>query len=160
FSNVYGRFDNDIDRMERVIPLFIRKISNDEDIVVYGPDKVLDFTYVDDCVEGVSRGIYALAEGRVSKQTINLAFGQGNSLIRMAELIGQATGVEPRMTVEPALVGEVTHYVADISRARELLGYRPRVSLEEGIRRTVQWNREWTEREQDGARVGGSTAFA
>ncbi|HYG46436.1 MAG TPA: NAD-dependent epimerase/dehydratase family protein [Allosphingosinicella sp.] len=160
FSNVYGRFDNDIERMERVIPLFIRKISNDEDIVVYGPEKVLDFTYVDDCVEGVSRGIYALAEGRVSKQTINLAFGQGNSLIRMAELIGEATGVKPRMTVEPALVGEVTHYVADIRRARELLGYQPRVSLDEGIRRTVAWNREWAAREQEGALVGGSTAFA
>jgi UDP-glucose 4-epimerase len=160
FSNVYGRFDNDIERMERVIPLFIRKISNDEDIVVYGPEKVLDFTYVDDCIEGVSRGIYALAAGKVSKQTINLAFGQGNSLIRMAELIGEATGVTPRMTVEPALIGEVTHYVADISRARELLGYQPKVSLDEGIRRTVAWNREWAEREQEGAAVGGSTAFA
>lgn len=160
FSNVYGRFDNDIERMERVIPLFIRKISNDEDIVVYGPEKVLDFTYVDDCIEGVSRGIYALAAGQVSKQTINLAFGQGNSLIRMAELIGEATGVAPRMTVEPALVGEVTHYVADISRARELLGYEPKVSLDEGIRRTVAWNREWALREQGRARDVGSPAFA
>jgi UDP-glucuronate 4-epimerase len=64
------------------------------------------------------------------------------------------------MTVEPALVGEVTHYVADISRARELLGYQPKVSLDEGIRRTVAWNREWAERKQEGDRVGGSTAFA
>lgn len=159
FSNVYGRFDNDIERMERVIPLFIRKISNGEDIVVYGPEKVLDFTYVDDCVDGVSRGIYALAAGKVSKQTINLAFGQGNSLIKMAELIGAAVEIEPRMTVEPAQVGEVTRYVADISRAQELLGYQPKVSLEEGIRRTVAWNREWAEREEGGA-GGGSAAFA
>ncbi len=129
--------------MERVIPLFIRKISNDEDIVVYGPDKVLDFTYVDDCVAGVSRGIYALAAGDVRNQSINLAFGLGNSLVRMAELIGDAVGVKPRMTVEPALVGEVTRYVADIRKANELLGYEPKVSLEEGIRRTVAWNREW-----------------
>ena len=121
---------------------------------------MLDFTYVDDCIEGVSRGIYALAAGKVSKQTINLAFGQGNSLIKMAELIGAAVGIEPRMTVEPALVGEVTHYVADISRARELLGYHPAISLDEGIRRTVAWNREWAGRDQGGARVGGSTAFA
>ncbi|MFL6845438.1 MAG: NAD-dependent epimerase/dehydratase family protein [Allosphingosinicella sp.] len=160
FSNVYGRFDNDIDRMERVIPLFIQKISSDEDIVVYGREKVLDFTYVDDCVEGVSRGIYALAAGKVSKQTINLAFGQGNSLIRMAELIGEAIGVKPRMTVEPSLVGEVTHYVADISRARDLLGYEPKVSLAEGIRRTVAWNREWTERTESGEVPAGRTAFA
>lgn len=160
FSNVYGRFDNDIERMERVIPLFIKKISSDEDIVVYGPEKVLDFTYVDDCVDGVSRGIYALAAGEVSNQTVNLAFGQGNSLVRMAELVGAAVGIEPRMTLEPALVGEVTRYVADIRKAQQLLGYQPEVSLDEGIRRTVAWNREWAEREESGVRAGGTTAFA
>lgn len=160
FSNVYGRFDNDIERMERVIPLFIRKIGNDEDIVVYGPEKVLDFTYVDDCVDGVSRGVYALAAGEISNQTVNLAFGQGNSLVRMAELVGAAVGIAPRMTLEPSLVGEVTRYVADISRAQELLGYQPKVSLDEGIRRTVAWNREWAAREQDKAAAPGRTAFA
>ena len=159
FSNVYGRFDNDIERMERVIPLFIRKISNNEDIIVYGPEKVLDFTYVDDCVDGITRGIHALAAGKVSNETINLAFGQGNSLVRMAELVGAAVGVEPRMTLQPALVGEVTRYVADIRKAQQLLGYQPKVSLDEGIERTVAWNREWAQR---GERVetGGSTAFA
>jgi nucleoside-diphosphate-sugar epimerase len=160
FSNVYGRFDNDIERMERVIPLFIRKISNDEDITVYGPEKVLDFTYVDDCVAGVSRGVYALAAGEVSNQTVNLAFGQGNSLVRMAELIGAAVGIEPRMTLEPSLVGEVTRYVADIRKAQELLGYQPKVSLEEGIRRTVAWNREWAERAESGETAPARTAFA
>src|SRR5204863_8291198 len=56
FSNVYGRFDNDLDRMERVIPLFVRRIASGEPITVYGRDKVLDFTYVDDCVRGVVGG--------------------------------------------------------------------------------------------------------
>src|SRR5271154_6045602 len=50
FSNVYGRFDNDLERMERVLPLFIRHISAGEAITVFGGnDKVLDFTYIDDC---------------------------------------------------------------------------------------------------------------
>jgi nucleoside-diphosphate-sugar epimerase len=53
FSNVYGRYDNDLARMERVIPLFIHKIKNGEPITVYGEDKVLDFTYIDDCVQGL-----------------------------------------------------------------------------------------------------------
>ncbi|MFQ5617240.1 MAG: NAD-dependent epimerase/dehydratase family protein, partial [Anaerolineales bacterium] len=43
FSNVYGRYDNDIERMERVIPLFVHKINNREQITIYGQDKVLDF---------------------------------------------------------------------------------------------------------------------
>ena len=145
FSNVYGRFDNDIERMERVIPLFIRRIARDEPITIYGESKVLDFTYVDDCVSGIAAGVYALNEGRVENQTINLAFGVGNTLVKMAEYIGKALGKEPKITLAPALLGEVTHYVADITKARELLGYNPLVPLEEGIARTVAWNKEWAE---------------
>jgi nucleoside-diphosphate-sugar epimerase len=149
FSNVYGRFDNDIDRMERVIPLFIKRIAAEEPITIYGESKVLDFTYVDDCVAGIAAGVYSLHEGRVSNQTINLAYGQGNTLVRMAELIGEALGKEPRITLAPSLLGEVTFYVADISKARELLGYEPKVPLDEGIPRTVQWNLEWAKQREE-----------
>ena len=64
FSNVYGRYDNDLHRMSRVLPLFIHSMARDEPITVFGgADKVLDFTYVDDCVDGISRGIEALVGG-------------------------------------------------------------------------------------------------
>ena len=68
FSNVYGRYDNDLWRMERVLPLFMHQLSRGEPITIYGGDeKVLDFTYVDDCVDGIARGVYALAEERVAQ---------------------------------------------------------------------------------------------
>ena len=143
FSNVYGRYDNDIERMERVIPLFIQKIGREEPITVYGEKKVLDFTFVDDCVDGIRRGINLLASGGDGNETINLACGEGNSLVDMAGFIGEALGIEPRMTIEPARVGEVTHYVADIAKARSMLGYAPTTTLKEGIRRSVEWQREW-----------------
>src|SRR3954452_6381372 len=79
FSNVYGRYDSDLWRMERVLPLFTHQLARSEGITIYGGDaKVLDFTYIDDCVDGIARGVYALAERRVRNQTVNLAFGQGN----------------------------------------------------------------------------------
>ncbi|MCA9923699.1 MAG: NAD-dependent epimerase/dehydratase family protein [Anaerolineales bacterium] len=143
FSNVYGRFDNDIERMLRVIPHFIREISRGNPITVYGREKVLDFTYIDDCVNGVFRGAELLVQGTVSNQTINLAYGQGNSLINMAAFIGEALGVAPNMTVEPSRVGEVTHYVADITKAGKLLGYEPTTTLKEGIRKAVAWSTDW-----------------
>jgi len=139
FSNVYGRYDVDIERMERVIPLFIRKIARGEPITVFGEKKVLDFTYVDDCVAGVYRGIELLAGSGEANQTINLAYGQGNSLVSLAEYIGEELGVAPNMTVEPSRVGEVTHYVANIGKARALLGYTPQMPLREGIHRAVAW---------------------
>ncbi|MCB8942462.1 MAG: NAD-dependent epimerase/dehydratase family protein [Ardenticatenaceae bacterium] len=143
FSNVYGRYDNDIERMERVIPLFIRKISNREPIVVYGEKKVLDFTYVDDCIAGVTTGMERLVNGEIGNHTINLAFGQGNSLVNMAKFIGEALGIEPDMTIEPARVGEVTHYVANVGKARALLDYDPQTSLRDGIHKGVAWSMDW-----------------
>ncbi len=143
FSNVYGRYDNDLERMSRVIPKFIRMISDNETITVYGKDKVLDFTYVDDCIAGVVKGLQLLTTEIKVNQTINLAYGRGNSLVSLAELIGDALGIEPQMQIEPSRVGEVTHYVANIGKARALLGYTPKVSLEEGIKRSVAWSTEW-----------------
>jgi len=143
FSNVYGRFDNDLHRMVRVLPLFTHAISRGEPITVYGgSDKTLDFTYVDDCVDGIVRGVEALVEGRVVNQTINLAYGRGNTLVHAAERIAAELGSEARMTLAPSLLGEVTHYVADLSKARELLGYDPKVSLDDGIAQSVAWFKE------------------
>ena len=78
-------------------------------------------------------------------QTINLAYGQGNTLVHVAERIAAELGVEPDMTIAPSLLGEVTHYVADLSKARGLLGYDPQVPLDEGIARAVAWFREHRE---------------
>ena len=144
FSNVYGRFDNDLQRMSRVIPLFIHQMSRRDQVTVYGGhEKVLDFTYVDDCVDGITRGVYALGDGRVANETINLAYGEGNTLVRAAELIASELDVEPQVVVAPSLLGEVTHYVADIRKARELLGWTPQTPLDQGIPKAVAWFREW-----------------
>jgi nucleoside-diphosphate-sugar epimerase len=141
FSNVYGRFDCDIDRLERVIPLFIARIAQDREITVYGPEKVLDFTYVDDCVDGVLRGIDGVVTGRMKRETINLAYGQGATLVDLVNLIGLALRKKPRVTYEPTRAGEVTRYVADLSKARALLGYQPRTPLTAGVPLAIDWQR-------------------
>jgi UDP-glucose 4-epimerase len=140
FSNVYGRYDNDLHRMVRVLPLFMHRLERGEPITVYGGrEKTLDFTYVDDCVEGIVRGVEALAEGRIANETINLAYGRGDNLVHAAHLIADRLGAEAEVMLAPSLTGEVTHYVADLSKASQLLGYEPKVSLEEGIPRAVDW---------------------
>lgn len=141
FSNVYGRFDCDLERMERVIPLFIRKIERDEPIVVFGRDKVLDFTYVDDCVQGVMKGIDALVERRVNAKTINVAYGQGSTLVDLVNLIGLVLRKKPIATYEPARAGEVTRYVADLTKARQLLGYWPETPLTAGVAKAIEWQK-------------------
>lgn len=142
FSNVYGRYDHDLERMERVIPLFLRRIARDEPIVVYGREKIFDFTYIDDCVIGVMRGIDAIVAGRVAMQTINLAYGQGSTLVDIVNILGLALNKTPKVTYEPPRVGEVTRYVADISKARKLLGYEPQYPISAGLPRYVEWSRK------------------
>lgn len=142
FSNVYGRYDSDGERMERAIPLFIHKIAHDEPLTVYGREKVLDFTYYADCIDGIARGVGRLLDGSVAKKTINLAYGEGNTLGALCEYIGECLGKTPRIDFQPARPGEVTHYVADIGQARTMLGYQPRTPLREGIRLAIEWQRE------------------
>jgi UDP-glucuronate 4-epimerase len=150
FSNVYGRYDNDLSRMVRVIPLFTHRLLHGKPITIYGgSDKTLDFTYIDDCVDGLARGVEALAAGTTVNETINLAYGQGNTLVRAAELIAAQLGIEPQIGFTPSLLGEVTHYVADIRKARDLLGWEPCVPLDDGIPRAVAWFREHPEHAAD-----------
>lgn len=141
FSNVYGRYDNDLKRLERVIPLFIDRIARGMPIVVYGKEKVLDFTYVDDCVRGVLAGIDALLSGRFCGETINLASGRGSCLVDVVNLVSLALRTEPSVRYEPTRSGEVTQYVADLSKARELLGYEPATLLSAGLPLAIQWQR-------------------
>lgn len=139
FSNVYGRYDNDMDRMERVIPLFIDLISRNIPIVVFGKEKVLDFTYVDDAARGVMAGVDALVAKRIQSETINLASGQGRTLEDVVNLISLALGMEASVTFEPTRAGEVTHYVADLTKARDILGYEPETPLTRGLPLALEW---------------------
>ncbi|MEZ4516750.1 MAG: NAD-dependent epimerase/dehydratase family protein [Chloroflexota bacterium] len=88
FNNVYGDYDTDIERMERVIPLFMQRI-NGATPSPYSARTKFSTSPVDDCVRGVYQGIELLAGNREVNQTINLAYGQGNSLITVAEYISE-----------------------------------------------------------------------
>lgn len=133
FSNVYGRFDDS----DRVIPLFIAQSANGEDLTVYGADKVLDFTYLDDCVDGVVRAIAQFP--KASGSTLNIATGEGYSLLELAETIDERTPNTSEIRVESSRNGEVKQFVADISKANQLLGYSPEYSLADGLTETIDW---------------------
>ena len=145
FSNVYGRYDNDLERLERAIWLFRRQILDGQRVTVYGEDKTLDFTYVDDAVDGLYRCLERLVAGdlAVVGETFNLARGEGRRLLDVVRLIGAALGHTPLIDIRPARAGEVTWYCADISKARERLGFTPCVGLVEGVARAMAWAAEW-----------------
>jgi len=141
FSNVYGRYDNDLARLERMLWIFARNVEEQQPVRVFGAEKMLDFTYVDDAVDGLWRCLDRLVAGdsRAVGETFNLACGEGNRLVDVAALIGRTLDQPVSLALEDSRPGEVLWYVADISKARERLGYVPKVSVHEGIPRALEW---------------------
>ena len=133
FSNVYGRYDNS----NRVVPLFIARAVRGQDLTVYGADKVLDFTYIDDCVSGITEVIESFE--KVQGTTLNIASGEGTSLLELARTVVDIVGANVDVHVESNRTGEVSRYVADTTRANKLIGYSPEYSFAEGIRETIEW---------------------
>lgn len=135
FSNVYGMYDES----ERVVPLFYRQAKAEETLTVFGADKRLDFTYIDDAVDGVCK---AIAQWEKAKnETYNLAYGQGTTIAHLAERMKELTGSTAPVTFTNARVGEVTHYIADISKAKRAFGYDPQTPFDRGIEKAVEWFR-------------------
>ncbi len=144
FSNVYGRFD-DINRTGRFLPILFTRIPKGETVVIYGAEKAYDFTYIDDAIDGTFRAVTRLASDAetVSGKAINLGTGAGTTLVEAARIVGEVAGVEPKLELKPARPGEISRYVADISRARALLGYEPHVSPATGIPEFYRWWHDW-----------------
>jgi UDP-glucose 4-epimerase len=144
FSNVYGRYD-DLARNNRFIPLLCDRIPRGEPITLFGPHKTFDFTYIDDAVDGVCRAIERLvdASGGVSGHAINLGTGQGTTLLEAARLVAAAAGVEPKLVFGQMQTGEISRYVADLTKAQALLGYAPEYPATAGIPLAYRWWRSW-----------------
>jgi nucleoside-diphosphate-sugar epimerase len=135
YSNVYGMYD----RSNRIVPLFIKRCSANEELTVFGGDKLLDFTYITDAVDGT---ILLLNKfDSVKNEVYNLASGKGTPLLELAELIKSETNSNSQIQVEPSRIGEVVKYIADISKIKAAIEYVPKVSVQEGIKRALEWYR-------------------
>jgi len=133
FSNAYGMYDES----DRVIPLFIRKCEKNESLTIFGKDKLLDFTFVDDVIKGIILTIEKFEE--VKNEVYNLAYGEGTTIIKVAELIKQNMRSNSETIIKENRTGEVVKYVADIEKARKNLGYSPTIGIEEGIKKSIEW---------------------
>lgn len=131
FSNVYGMYDDS----DRVIPLFIRQTLNNEDLTIYGKEKVLDFTYIDDTVDGILKCIEHFPE--VKNSVFNFASGKSVPIIEIAKYIIQGMDGKNSIIFRKNRAGEVVRSSIDISKAQQKLGYSPKTQIHEGIRKTL-----------------------
>ena len=149
FFNVFGPRQSPGSQYSGVISLFTAALLAGRAPVIHGDGgQTRDFTYVSDVARGVLQACAApAAAGRV----VNVARGGRLSVNELCAALQRATGasVAPRYA-EPR-PGDVRHSQADVSLARELLGFAPAVEVEEGLRRTVDWQRATAARDREPA---------
>lgn len=123
-------------RPEMAIHLFLRAILEGRPIKMFGDGtSSRDYTYIDDLVDGFIRAI----DRPLGYEIINLGEHEVTTLRELIDMIGEAVGKTPIIDQLPMQPGDVPRTFADVSKAKRLLGYQPKVSMREGIRRFVEW---------------------
>jgi UDP-N-acetylglucosamine/UDP-N-acetyl-alpha-D-glucosaminouronate 4-epimerase len=137
YFNVFGPRQDPRSQYAAVVPLFIQEIWGGRPVPIYGDGmQSRDFTFVENVVEA---NLLAATAEDVSGRIVNIATGSPISVNELADTIGQVLGREVEKTYFPPRPGEVRDSSADLTEARELLGYETRVGLEEGLRRTADF---------------------
>lgn len=123
-------------RKEMAISSFTKKIINGSKITIFGDgSNSRDYTYVDDVVDGFIKSLYTNKGYRI----YNVGCGNPVSLNDLILLIEFRLGRKAEIDYGSMQPGEVNHTYADISKAREHLGYSPKIGIEEGLRRYIDW---------------------
>jgi nucleoside-diphosphate-sugar epimerase len=138
YFNVFGPRQDPSSQYSGVISRFISALLSDQKPVIYGDgEQSRDFTYVDNVVDA---NLKAAETKQGIGSTINIANGQRISLNQLLSEIKELTGKKDvEAEYQKPRPGDVMHSVADISRARDLLGFEPHVGLREGLQLTIDW---------------------
>ena len=137
YFNVFGPRQDPLSQYSAVVPNFITALTGGGQPVVYGDgEQSRDFTYVGNVVDG---NVLAMSAEGVAGKLYNLAAGERTSLNELLRHIGSLVGNEADARYEAARLGDVKHSHADVSAARRDLGYSPSVTVEEGLRLTLEW---------------------
>ena len=135
YFNVFGPRQSPSSQYAAVVPLFISAIADGRPVTIYGDgEQSRDFTYVDNVVAAT---IAAAGAAGASGRVFNVAAGAPATVNHVADTIGEILGKPVEKVQAPSRPGDIRDSWADLSASREVLGYDPSVSLEEGLRRTA-----------------------
>lgn len=135
--NVFGPRQNPESEYSGVIPKFILALLNGRPLRIYGDgEQSRDFIYVDNVIDGI---LLACRAKRIPGEVINIACGGRTSLNTLVEMLAELIDNHTNPIYAAPRPGDVRHSLADISKAKKLLGYEPKVFLREGLEKTIGW---------------------
>jgi len=140
YFNVFGPRQDPASPYSAVIPLFITAMLSGRPPVVFGDGgQSRDFTFVANVVEA---NLLAADAPGVSGKMFNVAAGGSITLLELIDALNELLGTKVKPRHDPPRPGDIRESMADISRARELLGYEPKVSFREGLERSIAYYRQ------------------
>lgn len=141
YFNVFGRRQDPNGAYAAVIPKFIKQLLSGEVPTINGDGKQSrDFTYIENVIEANLKA--CLAPREAAGEAFNIAYGGREYLIDIYYGLTAALGVDIKPNFGPDRAGDIKHSNADISKAKELLGYDPEWSFDRGIKAAIEWYRE------------------
>ncbi|HEO63671.1 MAG TPA: SDR family oxidoreductase [Candidatus Omnitrophica bacterium] len=139
YFNVFGERQSLENKYAVVVPKFITSFIKREEPPIYGDGlQSRDFTYVGNVVKA---NILA-AEAEQAGGAFNIAGGRAYTVLELFELVKEHFKIELKPKFQPPRIGDVKHTLADISRAKEILGYSPEIQFKEGVLKTIEWFKE------------------
>lgn len=146
YFNVFGPKQNPSGPYAAVIPIFINKLLQRQHCTIYGNgNNRRDFTYVSNVVDANLRAA-TYTGNEVWGQVMNVAFGNTKTINELYAMIQSKLDVVGNPIYAAPRVGEIKDSFADISKIKNVFGFEPEVSLEEGIKKTIQWYRSIQEK--------------
>jgi UDP-N-acetylglucosamine/UDP-N-acetylgalactosamine 4-epimerase len=141
YFNVFGRRQNPEGAYAAVLPKFIKQLLNDEQPTINGDGKQSrDFTYIENVIEANLKACNASHEA--AGQAYNIAYGGREFLIDIYTHLLKVLAKDIQPVFGPARKGDIKHSNADISKAKDLLDYKPDWSFEQGIKEAIEWYKE------------------
>ncbi len=141
YFNVFGRRQDPDGAYAAVIPKFIKQLLNGQIPTINGDGKQSrDFTYIENVIEANLKA--CLAPQEAAGKAYNIAYGGREYLIDIYYGLTEALGIQVEPNFGPDRVGDIKHSNADISKARQFLGYDPDWNFDRGIKAAIEWYRE------------------
>lgn len=139
YFNVFGPRQDPNSQYAAVVPKFVTAALKGEAPVIYGDgQQSRDFCFIDNVIEA---NLLAAEVPGVAGQVFNVACGEATTLLEVVAAVGKLLGKPLVAQHQPPRTGDIKHSLADISKAKSMLGYTASISFEEGLKRTVQWYR-------------------
>ena len=139
YFNVFGPNQDPKSQYAAAIPAFVTSIMKDQPPTIYGDgEQSRDFTYIDNIVEA---NLLAAGAKQTEGQVINVACGQAVTVNKIIDMINDCLGKKIKPIYTDPRPGDVKHSLADITEAQNILGYKPSVSFESGLQKTIEWYR-------------------